>query len=75
MPDGPDEPAGLERRRAGLYTELRWLEGFRRGWLNEARRKYGKPNCACAAPEHRGYGPQWNLMRKADGRTRTVSRS
>jgi len=32
----------------------------------------GKPNCACAGPGHPGHGPQWNLTRKAEGRTRTV---
>ena len=45
---------------------------FRRGSLNEVRRKCGKPNCACAAPGHPGHGPQWNLTRTADGRTRAV---
>ena len=72
MPDGPDELAGLERQRAELYAELGRLGDFRRGSLNEVRRKCGKPNCACAAPGHPGHGPQWNLTRKADGRTRTV---
>ena len=72
MPDGPDELAELERQRDGLYAELGQLGDFRRGSLNEARRKCGKPNCACAAPGHPGHGPQWNLTRKADGRTRTV---
>ena len=72
MPDGPDELAELERRRAELYTELGRVGDFRRGSLNEARRKCGKPNCACAAPGHPGHGPQWNLTRKADGRTRTI---
>jgi hypothetical protein len=38
--------------------------------LNEVRRKCGKPNCACAAPGHPGHGPQYNLTRKVDGRTR-----
>ena len=72
MPEGPDELAGLERRRAELYAELGLVGDFRRGSLNEAFRKCGKPNCACAAPGHPGHGPQWNLTRKADGRTRTV---
>lgn len=36
------------------------------------RRKCGKPNCACAVPDHRGHGPQWNLTRTVDGRTRAV---
>jgi len=72
MPDGTDELAELERRRAGLYAELGQVGDFRRGSLNEVRRKCGKPNCACAAPGHPGHGPQWNLTRKAEGRTRTV---
>jgi hypothetical protein len=41
---------------------------FRRGSLNEVRRKCGKPGCACAAPDHPGHGPQWNLTRKLEGR-------
>ena len=72
MPDGPDELAELERRRAELYRELGQVGDFRRGSLNEVRRKCGKPNCACAAPGHPGHGPQWNLTRKVDGRTRAV---
>jgi hypothetical protein len=72
VPDGPDELAELERRRGELYAELGQLGDFRRGSLNEAFRKCGKPNCACAAPDHPGHGPQWNLTRKAEGRTRTV---
>jgi hypothetical protein len=72
VPDGPDELAELERRRAELYAELAQLGDFRRGSLNEAFRKCGKPNCACAAPGHPGHGPQWNLTRKAGGRTRTA---
>jgi hypothetical protein len=72
VPDGPDELAELERRRGELYVELAQLGDFRRGSLNEVRRKCGKPNCACAALGHPGHGPQWNLTRKAGGRTRTV---
>jgi len=72
VPEGPDELAELERRRAELYAELGLVGDFRQGSLNESFRKCGKPNCACAAPGHPGHGPQWNLTRKADGRTRTV---
>ena len=68
----PDELAELERRRAGLYEELGRVGDFRPGSLNESYRKCGKPNCACAAEGHPGHGPQWNLTRKAEGRTRTV---
>ena len=72
MPEGADELAGLERRREELYRELGQVGDFRRGWLNEVRRKCGKPGCGCAAPDHPGHGPQWNLTRKVGGRTRTV---
>ena len=72
MPERPDELAELERRRAELYAELARVGDFRPGSLNEAWRKCGKRNCACAAPGHPGHGPQWNLTRKAEGRTRTV---
>ena len=72
MPEEPDELAELERRRAELYAELGLVGDFRQGSLNESFRKCGKPNCACAAPDHPGHGPQWNLTRKAEGRTRTV---
>jgi hypothetical protein len=72
VPDDPDELAELERRRAELFRELGQVGDFRRGSLNEVRRKCGKPNCACAAPGHPGHGPQWNLTRTVDGRTRAV---
>jgi len=72
VPDGADELAELERRRAELYAELALTGDFRRGSLNAVRRKCGKPNCACAAPDHPGHGPQWNLTRTVGGRTRAV---
>jgi len=72
VPDVPDEVAELERRREELYQELGQVGDFRRGSLNEVRRKCGKPNCACAAPDHPGHGPQWNLTRTVEGRTRAV---
>ena len=58
MPEEPDELAELERRREELYRQLGQVGDFRRGSLNEVRRKCGKPNCACAAPDHPGHGPQ-----------------
>jgi hypothetical protein len=72
VPDEVDELAELERRRAELYRDLGQVGDFRRGSLNEVRRKCGKPNCACAAPGHPGHGPQRNLTRKVEGRTRAV---
>ena len=70
VPEEPDELAELERRREELYRELSRVGDFRPGSLNEVRRKCGKPNCACAAPGHPGHGPQYNLTRRAEGRTR-----
>jgi len=72
VPDGADELAGLERRREELYAELGRIGDFRRGSLNQVRRKCGKPNCACAAPGHPGHGPQWNLTRRIGGKTVNV---
>lgn len=71
MPEEPDELPELERRREELYRELSQVGDFRPGSLNEVRRKCGKPNCACAAPGHPGHGPQYNLTRRVEGRTRT----
>ena len=68
MPGGPDELAELERRRKELYRELGQVGDFRRGSLNEVRRKCGKPNCACAAPGHLGHGPQYNRTRSEGGK-------
>ncbi len=72
MPGEHDELAELEQRRAELYRQLGQVGDFRRGSLNEVWRRCGKPNCACAAPDHPGHGPQWNLTRKVAGRTRAV---
>jgi Family of unknown function (DUF6788) len=70
VPEEPDELADLERRRDELYRQLGRVGDFRRGSLNQVRRKCGKPNCACAAPGHPGHGPQYNLTRTVEGRTR-----
>ena len=67
MPAEPDELAELERRREELYRELARVGDFRRGSLRGVRRRCGKPNCACAAPDHPGHGPQWNLTRTVEG--------
>jgi hypothetical protein len=69
--DGPDELAVLEQRREKLLRELGRTGDFRRGSLNAVMRRCGKPNCACADPGHPGHGPQYNLTRSVDGRTRT----
>jgi hypothetical protein len=61
--------AWLERRRAELLALMSQVGDFRRGALNAVFRKCGKPNCACAGAGHRGHGPQWNLTRRAGGKT------
>jgi hypothetical protein len=64
--------AWLERRRAELLGVLAQVGDFRRGALNVVWRRCGKPNCACAQPGHRGHGPQYNLTRRAGGKTVNV---
>ena len=64
----PDE---LERHRAELYARLAGTGDFRRGSVNETWRRCGKPNRACAQPDHPGDGPRYLWTRSAGGRTRT----
>jgi hypothetical protein len=64
--------AWLERRRAELFAVMSQAGDFRRGALNVVWRRCGKPNCACAQPGHRGHGPQYNLTRRAGGKTVNV---
>jgi hypothetical protein len=65
----PGDLPDLERRREDLYRELGRVGDFRRGSLNEVRRRCGKPDCACAQPAHPGHGPQYNLTRSENGKT------
>ena len=44
---------------------------FRRGSVSEIWRKCGKPNCACAAPDHPGHGPRF-LWTRSQGRRKRV---
>ncbi len=60
----------LEAERERLYAQLSAVGDFRRGSVSENYRKCGKPNCACAQPGHPGHGPQYNLTRTVEGRTR-----
>jgi len=72
VPDLPSDLPGLERRRSELFGLIAQVGDFRRGALNAVWRKCGKPNCACAAPGHRGHGPQYNLTRRVGGKTVNV---
>jgi hypothetical protein len=65
--------AELEAERDLLYTQLSRVGDFRRGSVSENWRRCGKPNCACAAPDHPGHGPRFLWTRSA-GRRGTVGR-
>jgi hypothetical protein len=41
--------------------------------VSENYRKCGKPNCACAAPDHPGHGPRF-LWTRSEGRRKRVGR-
>ena len=63
----------LEAERDRLYEQLAGVGDFRRGSVSENYRKCGKPNCACAAPDHRGHGPRLLWTRSAGAR-KTIGR-
>jgi hypothetical protein len=63
----------LEAERDRLFTLLASLGDFRRGSVSENYRKCGKPNCACAAPDHPGHGPRFLWTRSA-GQRKTAGR-
>ena len=63
----------LEAERDRLYVQLSMVGDFRRGSVSENWRKCGKPNCACADPDHPGHGPRFLWTRLA-GRRKTVGR-
>jgi len=58
----------LEAERDRLFAQLSAVGDFRRGSVSENYRKCGKPNCACAQPDHRGHGPRFLWTRTARGR-------
>ncbi len=63
----------LEAARDWLHQQLSQVGDFRRGSVSENWRKCGKPNCACAAPEHPGHGPRL-LWTRSGGHGKTVGR-
>jgi|SRR5215472_1877311 len=63
----------LEAERDRLYAQLSTVGDFRRGSVSENYRKCGKPNCACAAPDHPGHGPRF-LWTRSEGRQKRVGR-
>jgi hypothetical protein len=58
----------LEQRRDRLYAELAATGDFRRGSISQNYRRCGKPNCACAQPDHPGHGPRFLWTRTVAGR-------
>jgi hypothetical protein len=63
----------LEAERDLLYMRLAATGDFRRGSVSENYRKCGKPNCACAAPDHPGHGPRF-LWTRSEGRRKRIGR-
>jgi hypothetical protein len=63
----------LEAERDRLYARLSVVGDFRRGSVSVNWRKCGKPNCACAAPDHPGHGPRF-LWTRSEGRRKRVGR-
>ena len=63
----------LEALRDRLYAQLAATGDFRRGSVSENYRKCGKPNCACAAPDHPGHGPRF-LWTRTQGPRKTIRR-
>ena|ERR1019366_6728273 len=63
-PSLPELEAGRER----LYAQLAEVGDFRRGSVTENYRRCGKPNCACAQPDHPGHGPRFLWTRTIRGR-------
>src|SRR6202451_1104676 len=63
----------LMAERDRLLAQLSRVGDFRRGSVSENWRRCGKPNCACAAPDHPGHGPRFLWTRSA-GRRKTVAR-
>lgn len=63
----------LEALRDRLYAQLAETGDFRRGSVSENYRKCGKPNCACAAPDHPGHGPRF-LWTRTQGRRKRIGR-
>ncbi len=59
-----------EIKRKRLYQDLSQVGDFRRGSISTNYRRCGKPNCACAEPDHPGHGPQYLLTKKVDGKSR-----
>ena len=57
----------LMAERDRLFAQLGMVGDFRRGSVSENWRRCGKPNCACAAPEHPGHGPRFLWTRSAAG--------
>jgi len=58
----------LEAQRGRLYAQLAASGDFRRGSISENYRRCGKPNCACAQPDHPGHGPRYLWTRTVPGR-------
>jgi len=62
----------LEQHRSQLHDQTAAVGDLRRGSVTATYRRCGKPNCACADPQHPGHGPQHRLTRSVKGKTEAV---
>ncbi len=62
----------LEQIRSQLHDRLAQTGDLRRGTVGTTYRRCGKPNCACADPQHPGHGPRHRLTRSVGGKTEAI---
>ena len=67
-----DPMSEFRAERSALLNTLATTGDMRRGSITECYRRCGKPNCACAAPDHPGHGPYYAFTRKVKGKTKTL---
>lgn len=66
-----DSLADLERRRAGVQTQIAQLSDMRSGSITGTGGHCGNPNCHCHRTGDPGHGPYYRLTRKVNGKTVT----
>ncbi len=65
----PESLSDLEQRRELLAQRIAELGDLRPGSITGTSGRCGKPECHCHQPGQPGYGPNFRLTYKADGKT------
>lgn len=63
----------LEGLKARLISDLLALGDLRRGSISINYRRCGKTACHCSRDAHPGHGPQYLLVKKENGRSRSLN--